>query len=168
MATRKKPAAKKKPPARKATTPKKRGRPSKKNPEVCAEICKRLSEGEPLAVICRDDHMPHDSTVRDWADGDEDFSHAIARAREIGFDVIAAGCLEIADDARNDWMEVRGKDDAGWTANGEHIQRSRLRIDTRLKLLAKWDPKRYGEKLGIGQADGLDTLVLVKDFTGKG
>ena len=29
------------------------------------------------------------------------------------------------------------------------IQRAKLRIDTRLKLLSKWDPKRYGDKLDI-------------------
>lgn len=30
---------------------------------------------------------------------------------------------------------------------GRHLK---LRIDTRLKLLAKWDPKRYGDKQLVG------------------
>lgn len=29
----------------------------------------------------------------------------------------------------------------------EWMLRSKLRVETRLKLLAKWDPKRYGEKI---------------------
>ena len=122
------------------------GRPSKYTPETVTEICERLAKGEPLAVICRDDHMPHPTTVRDWMAADESISRAIARAREDGEDAIAATCLTIADDATNDWMERNGHDSPGYTLNGEHVQRSKLRIDTRLKLLAKWNPKKYGDK----------------------
>lgn len=93
--------------------------------------------------------MPHPSTVRDWInDGSKQmFSRAIAHAREIGFDVIATDCLSIADNAQNDWMDNNDPDNPGFKFNGEHVQRSKLRIETRLKLLAKWDPKRYGEMM---------------------
>jgi hypothetical protein len=106
--------------------------PSKYTPELFAEICERLSKGEPLAQICRDEHMPSDRTVGNWRDSDPALASAIARAREAGFDAIALEALRIADDKE-----------------GEH-QRDRLRVDTRLKLLAKWDPKRYGDKLQVG------------------
>jgi hypothetical protein len=130
----------------------KRGRPSSYTPALAAEICERLSKGEPLAAICRDEHMPHDSTVRDWMGAHANFSLAIARARESGFDAIAADCFEIADDARNDYMEKLANDGDGEAVkameyDAEHVQRSKLRIETRLKLLAKWDPKRYGERI---------------------
>lgn len=107
------------------------GRPSSFTPELLEEISDRLAKGEPLAVICRDDHMPSDRTVRNWM-ADADIASVIARAREVGFDVIASDCLNIADD------------------KGGEPQRDRLRVDTRLKLLAKWDPKRYGDKLAVG------------------
>ena len=74
----------------------------------------------------------------------EDVSLAIARAREDGLDVIAADCLSIADDGTRDYAP---SDDGREIVDHDHIQRSKLRIDTRLKLLAKWDPKRYGDKL---------------------
>ena len=124
-------------------------RPSKFSDEIAAQIVARIAEGEPLAQICRDEGMPDPSTVWRWQQSDEAFAQAIARAREDGFDRIAEGTLEIADDGRNDWMEKFDKDgqSAGWVINGEHVQRSKLRIETRLKLLAKWDPKRYGEKI---------------------
>ena len=57
--------------------------------------------------------------------------------------------LEIADDGRNDWMERHGDEEAGWVANGEHIQRSRLRIDTRKWMASKLAPKKYGDKLDL-------------------
>ena len=60
---------------------------------------------------------------------------------------IADELLEIADDGRNDWMQRRGNDErGGCELNGEHIQRSRVRIDTRKWLLSKMLPKVYGDK----------------------
>lgn len=115
------------------------GRPSLYTKDVSNEIADRLSQGEPLAVICRDDHMPSDRTVRDWMASDPEFSAVIARAREIGFDVIAADCLHIADQP-NKRITPEGE------AHESDPARDRLRVETRLKLLAKWDPRRYGEK----------------------
>jgi hypothetical protein len=84
------------------------------------------------------------------AGGGAGLSVAIARAREIGYDAIAEDCLRIADDASNDWMET----EHGPRLNAEHVQRSKLRIETRLKLLAKWNPKKYGERVQVaGDAD---------------
>lgn len=131
------------------------GRPSKNTPELRTEICERLSKGEPLAQICRDSWMPHDSVVRDWMRADPAFSLAIAGARERGFDVIAQDCLAIADDARNDYMTKLAEDgdEKAMAYDAEHVQRSKLRIETRLKLLAKWDPKRYGERQQVDVND---------------
>jgi hypothetical protein len=121
-------------------------RPSKFTEELVTAICERLSVGEPLAQICRDEGMPGLRTVYDWVEGMPDVSARIARAREAGEDVIAADCLSIADDGRRDY-EV--SEDGGATVNHDHIQRSKLRIDTRLKLLAKWNPKKYGDRQSI-------------------
>lgn len=126
------------------------GRPSLYTAELVQTIADRLSKGEPMAVICRDEGMPAYRTVKDWMDSRPEVSAVIARAREEGFDVIATDCLDIADDARNDWMEraADGGDEVALQFNGEHVQRSKLRIETRLKLLAKWD-KRYGDRLAV-------------------
>jgi hypothetical protein len=81
---------------------------------------------------------------------DASLVEAIARAREIGYDALAEECLKIADDGTNDYVEG----ERGPQLNSEHIQRSKLRIETRLKLLAKWSPKRYGERVQVaGDAD---------------
>lgn len=128
------------------------GRPTKYTPELVAEICERLSKGEPMAVICRDEGMPSPRTVRDWMADSESVSAAIARAREDGEDWLAAECLEIADDTSRDFVETEN----GKALDREHVQRSKLRIDTRLKLLAKWNPKKWGDKVAMEHtgADG--------------
>lgn len=136
-----------------------RGRPSKYTPQIAQEICERLSTGEPLAQICRDDHMPSSRTVGDWKVAHEQFSADFARAREDGFDAIALDCLAIADETKFDTVST----EAGERANSEWISRSKLRVETRLKLLAKWDPKRYGEKMAIGGADDLPPLQTISD-----
>lgn len=140
------------------------GRPSSYSEEVAEAICERLSKGEPLAVICRDEAMPGYRTVYDWMRANEAFSASIARAREEGFDYIAADCLQIADDSAGD-VKLVG-DDEREVCNTEFVQRAKLRIETRLKLLAKWDPKRYGDKVTqeITGKDGgpIDASVTVK------
>lgn len=146
------------------STPAPRGRPSKFTPALADEIVHRLSNGEPLRQICRDEHMPAWRTIYDWQTADKDFSARIAHARELGEDAIAMECLEIADNATNDWMETQGKDGAElYKLNGEHVQRSKLRIETRLKLLAKWNPRKWGEKVdvnhGVQPENPLATLV---------
>jgi hypothetical protein len=126
------------------------GRPSKYTDEIATEIGDRLAKGEPLAAICRDDHMPSDRTVRNWMEQDAAFSSAIARAREVGFDALAAQCLEIAEDGSHDYKhKKRANGEEYEEFDSEHVQRSKLRIETRLKLLAKWDPKRYGDKVAL-------------------
>ena len=115
-----------------------------------AKVIAGLRVGTPLTVICSEDGMPCDDTVRAWADQDADLARDIARAREIGFDQIALDALASADAAEND--TVRAEDGEG--PDTEWISRSKLRVETRLKLLAKWDPKRYGELIKHGNADG--------------
>ena len=109
---------------------------------VFAQILERLSAGEPLAQICRSDGMPSAHTVRSWQVKREDVREAIAAAREAGEEVIASDCLAIADDGHNDWQE--GK--YGPMPNGEVVQRSKLRVWTRLQLLARWNPKKWAER----------------------
>lgn len=122
------------------------GRKSTYNAKDAAEIVERLSRGEPLAVICRDDWLPSATTVRNWQGENAEFACAIARAREDGFDQIAADCLEIADGRdKKDPIDFEASVADGTLIVRDH-NRDRLRVDTRLKLLAKWDPKRYGDR----------------------
>jgi len=131
------------------------GRPTLWTPEIGKEICDRLSTGETLAQICRDEGMPAVRTVSDWKTAHPEFSASFARAREDGFDAIAADCLVIADDGSNDYVTKKTSAGEEYEAvDAEHIQRSKLRVDTRLKLLAKWDPKRYGDRVALTDPDG--------------
>ena len=113
-------------------------RPSKFSAKIVKTICEQLSAGVPLVEICRASGMPEVSNVWQRKQYRKEVSEAIARAREIGHDVIAARVRQTA----------RGKGDSC-----NDVQRDKLIIETDLKLLAKWDPKRYGDAHLIKHAD---------------
>ena len=125
--------------------------------EIIDDIVEGLSDGVPLRELCRREEMPNWRTVYNWMDADAVVATRIAQAREIGFDAIAEDILEIADDATNDWMERKRQNGTiDIVLDTDHVQRSKLRIETRLKLLAKWSPKKYGDKqtVDVGNKDG--------------
>jgi hypothetical protein len=127
--------------------------------EIVPQICKRLAQGEPLAVICRDMGISR-RTVNHWREDDKDIAAQFDEARDDGFDVIAAQCLDIADDNGADWMTIKRGSQEIEVPNREVVDRSKLRVETRLKLLAKWDPRRYGDKL-ITENRNHTTLEIV-------
>ena len=134
------------------------GRPSIYSDELLDAICERLSEGEPLAQICRDPEINvAPRTVRQWANKMENVKEAVAQARILGYDAISEETLAIADGLLPD---AEGKRDP---------TRDKLRVDTRLKLLAKWDPKRFGDasQIRLANADGdllPDVAPMVSDI----
>lgn len=127
-------------------------------------ICEALAEGRSLLTICEAMGISY-GTARQWELDRPEHAANSARAREMGCHYLADECIAIADDSRNDWMEIHDKDgeETGWKVNGEHVQRARLRIDTRMRLIGKWASKLYGEKLALGGADDLPPIRTVSD-----
>jgi hypothetical protein len=143
------------------------GRPSKFTPELFAEIVDRVSDGEPLAQVCRDSHMPGLRTVYDWMAKDEALSARFARAREAGFDMIAQEALRIADTPL-EGVETEESEAGKKTKRGDMLGHRKLQIETRLKLLAKWDPKRYGDRVELaGDASAPLTVQVIRQGDGS-
>lgn len=137
--------------------------------DVFDRICERIADGESLRTICADEDMPSKSNVFRWLAVNKEAADQYARARDAQADAIFDEILDIADSAVNDWMEAHGQEDAGWRANGEHIQRSKLRIEARKWMAGKLRPKVYGEKTTIAHGSDPDnplpasiTLNIVK------
>lgn len=146
--------AKKKPAEEKPEPPKPQGRPSTFTQELADRICERLAEGEPLRQICRDESMPAWRTVYDWKDAHAEFSARIAHARELGEEAIAQECMLIADTPQIGTRSV-SKASGVEITEADMIEHRRLQIDTRMKLLAKWNPRKWGDKLAVGGAADL-------------
>lgn len=134
------------------------GRPSTYTDELANEICARIASGESLRSICKSDHMPVMSTVMLWlvCGKHETFSEHYAESRRIQAEVLADELMEIADDGRNDYMEsADGEGGVAYKLNGEHIQRSRLRVDTRKWYLSKVLP-RFADKQQVEHSGSID------------
>lgn len=135
--------------------PKGIGKPSKYTPDIARQICEQLSDGIPLREICRQEGYPEWRTVYDWMYRDDEagsagvgLSAAIARAREQGYEAIAEECLLIADSPRYGEKQVLTDQGVATTVE-DMLGHRKLQIETRLKLLAKWNPKRYGDRVAI-------------------
>lgn len=141
------------------------GRPSAYSLEIAERICDRIAVGESVRSICEDESMPDKATVFRWLYKHEEFATIYARAKQASGFVDEDDMAEIADDARNDYMEKFDKDgnSLGYFLNGEHVQRSKLRWEHRRWLLERKQPKRYGAKVDVnhgGQADNPLTVLM--------
>jgi hypothetical protein len=109
----------------------KRGRPvSVYSPDLAAEICRRVSNGETLRQVCRIPGMPPESTVRGWVTTDLDgFSARYARARECQCEAWADDLVSISEERDSEPNDRR------------------VRIDTKRWPMSKLLPRRYGDRV---------------------
>lgn len=80
-------------------------------------------------------------------------SASIARARDIGYDALAEECLLIADNPHFGQKQVM-TDQGTATTIEDMLGHRKLQIETRLKLLAKFHPSKYGDKIGVHGVEG--------------
>jgi hypothetical protein len=134
------------------------GRQSTYTEEAAAKICEAIAGGETLRAYCRRENTPAWQTVYLWLSTHKDFAERFAIARDVGAEAIAQEALDIADTVQTGTIETdkATKDGRPYTEvrRADMVERAKLRIYTRLQLLAKWNPKKYGDRLDIGNADG--------------
>ena len=117
--------------------------------EVFDTLCERLADGKSLRKICEDHDMPSTTAVMKWLakEGNDHLVAQYARARDMQADTLFDDCLAIADQ-----YESKAEKSEGGT---DHINRAKLRIDTRKWMAGKLRPKRYGDKLDVDANVGL-------------
>ena len=122
------------------------GRPTDFNDKVAEAIIDKLAEGIPMKVICKADDMPCYMSVLRWQRKFPEFGDLVARAKIDGTHALADECIEIADDTKCDPADRR------------------VRIDTRLRLIGKWNSRVYGEKMAVGGAPDLPPIQMTKQL----
>lgn len=132
---------------KKSESPKKMGRPSMYTEELAKEICEQIAmTSVGLNELCKkNSHWPDFATLSRWRDRD-DFCQMYQKAKMKQADFLIEEIVTIADDATNDYYT---DDDGKERYNSEHVQRSKLRIDTRKWLACKVLPKVYGDKIHV-------------------
>lgn len=96
-----------------------------------------------LAAICADLNTVTRRTFLRWVSEDYSLRHRYAHAREFQQELLAEEILAISDDGSNDtYVDEEGRT----RVDHDNIQRSRLRVETRKRLMSKLAPKKYGDK----------------------
>lgn len=152
MARTKKAKADKEPAAKKV------GRPHGYTEEKALEICELVADGQSINKISKMPGMPNRSTILKWFRDVPEFSTMYARAKEIGFEVLADEIIDLAD------AEVN--------TDKDQLRRHQLMIDTRKWLLAKLQPRKYGERVTqeiVGDGNGpvqieQHTQMTIEDY----
>jgi hypothetical protein len=108
-------------------------------------ILEELSDGKSLRTICRAQAMPAISTVMEWCAKEPEWAEQYARARACGDDAMAEDIQEISDNAELD------------------PQDRKVRIDARKWLLAKRQPKKYGDATTLKHADADGDKIPLDD-----
>lgn len=129
------------------------GKPKYDRTKMVAEICEWLSQGKTLAAFCRQEGKVGVTTVYDWMAEDEAIAENIARARDTGHDVMADDCVRIADEMPP--TDENGRTDSGFVAWQKN------RIWTRTQLLAKWNPKKYGDKVDVKHSGSVGLTINI-------
>lgn len=146
--------------------PEKRFKPADYLPEIHAWI----ESGKTLRSYCRQDGKPSYGLVYDWleedAKRDSTESSRFARARDLGEEQILQECMDIADNTQMGEIVTQKSDGSVEIKQSDMIEHRKLRIETRLKLLAKWNPKKYGERLDLAHSGTID--VSLADRISKG
>ena len=136
-------------PSETASPKNKGGRPSIYTQELADRICAELALGKSMRTVLKAEGMPSMDTVFRWLREKPEFSEHYVKAKAESADALVEEMIDIADSGTNDWMENNDPNNPGYRVNGEHIQRSRLRVDTRKWIAAKLKPRKYGEKLDM-------------------
>lgn len=142
------------------------GRPPAYTDKIADTICKKLEEGESLNAICKTLPKVCRATVYNWLSDEKhtEFLDKYTQARERQAETFIDQCVDIADDKSNDTILVEGKDGNEYErVNHDHINRSRLRVDTRIKIAEKMAPRKYSAKHDVSLSGDI-TIKIIDSF----
>jgi hypothetical protein len=130
---------------------------------LAVEICGRISDGQLLLSICKDDSMPTVRLVNAWRKEHHDFAQLYEDAIKDRLTIFEEQIIEISDDMQNDFKTIVKNGKERRVVDPEVIARAKLRVESRHKYLKAFKPERWGEQstLNVKQDDtGLDNMSL--------
>lgn len=146
------------------------GRPNGYSKEVADLICEKISTsslGLKRLHIKYPEQIPAPSMIMRWLIENEEFREQYRLAREVQMQYLEDELLEIADDSSEDieiYISQSGMEYE--KENKEFVNRSKLRIHTRMWLMGKIKPKVYGKQAEEGTKEKQE--VIVKVIRGNG
>ena len=139
--------------------------------EIIAYVLVQVASGRFVSRVFREDattdngiKLPARWTFWKWifaADNWEELSDKLTHAREQGVEALIDEAVDIADQAEHDTIVQHTDNGSFEKPNNEWMARSRLRVETRLKLASLLKPRKYGAKLDVTSGgEKIDSAAL--------
>lgn len=114
------------------------GRPTDYTQDLADTICAQIAEGDSLRKVCLGDDMPCTQSVFRWFRTYPEFCEQYARAKEASADAHEDRITQVSEGL----------------LNGEYCEkRARVALDGLKWAASKLKPRKYGERLDLGNAD---------------
>jgi hypothetical protein len=112
---------------------------------IAQTICERISSGELLTIVCRDDDMPTMRRVQRWLKEYPEFQAVFNMSIQDRLFVFEEQVIEIADDMKNDFKTVIENGKEKRVADPDMVARAKLRIEVRFRHLKSGKPNKWGD-----------------------
>lgn len=147
--------------------------------EILEKVFESIDEGLSLRAACEKVGFPR-KTVEGWIEADQELSAQYLRARANRAELLFEEALRLQDERPESVIQLGSDGESGtkrmdpafvsWQAN---------RVNLRMRMIAKMDPKRYGEKVELAHSGqiksdapdlsklGTDELLTVRALMAK-
>jgi len=117
-----------------------------------------------LKTICEEiESAPTAKTFWQWMEHDSELGERYARAKQAQLEVLADQIVDLADTERICEKVTIKADGSREVVILDQVERTKVQIDSRKWLLAKLNPKKYGER-GILPVDEQGRVVVKVDM----
>lgn len=135
-----------------------------KSPELLEALCNYMAQGGMMLTFSQHVGMSR-STLYSWCSKDPEWKAAVAKAKEQGVDAIAEEALTIATETLMvedvyERYDKNGKLLSMDKKKGDAVHARKLAVSTRLELLKKWAPEKYGDKVEAKSDSSLASKIL--------
>lgn len=135
-----------------------------KSEELLEALCGYLSQGGMLLTFAREVGLSR-GTLSSWCSKDPRWKSTVAKAREEGVDALAEEALVMSTDPLmvEDIYERYDNDGNLLSKDikkGDAVYARKLAVTTRLDLLKKWAPEKYGDKVEAKTDSSLASRIL--------
>jgi Bacteriophage Sf6, terminase small subunit-like len=113
---------------------------------LAIEICGRISSGEFLINICKDEDMPTVRSVHQWLKDHSDFAALHKEAVNSRLNIFEDEVVTIADDSERDFKIVTKHGKQVKVLDSDVISRAKLRVEVRKAHLKAYRPERWSEQ----------------------
>lgn len=117
--------------------------------ELSSQICEQLANGKTLTAICRQKGITP-AQVYQWTHLNAEFAEAFYKARDFGDQILEDEAIDLSDE--NDFVEETNDTEGEntylkSTSRRDNVARSRLRSETRLKVVARRKGARITQEI---------------------